>query len=478
MITCVRSRAAASARGVSRLVLLASASALGCGLMPSAASAQEQAASGDNTGEIIVTARRVSESLSKVPVAVSAFNAEQLVERAVLAETDLQRSFAGLTVRTGQSSNLINFSIRGQSIDLFTGSQPGVLPYFNDVQLSSYSTSGFYDLSSIQVLKGPQGTLFGRNATGGAVLFSTGKPTDKLEGSLTGRIGNYDLRQVQGFVNLPVIEDKVLLRVAGDLHRRDGFQYNVLQKVSHGKSDRESGRVSLTLKPTDQLTNDTVFQYSKARGDNLMLQTYNINACGAPGVFSTAACVFSPAVMGAEGYAAYQAAHPGTENMPKARVRGFEFDMAMNPTDWLELGGSLVHTDAQFLKGTTLLFGGLQTYGTYADTPKWAGTLYGAVTAKLGGDMGELVLRTDLYSQTSQWFSNQGTTLAPNAKLPGYTLVKPTCGLGMRSSTTWSAFGNTLSSLLAAEKASRICSPLWRCWPPSSVSCFTSRAWP
>lgn len=112
-----------------------------------------------------------------------------------------------------------------------------------------------------------------------------------------------------------------------------------------------------------------------------------------------------------------------TVNIPKARVRGFEFDASINPADWLELGGSLVHTDAKFLEGTALLFGGLQTYGTYADTPTWSGTAYGAITASLGDNLGDLVLRGDLYSQTSQWFTNQGTTLAPNARLPGYTLV-------------------------------------------------------
>src|SRR3546814_6874462 len=87
--------------------------------------------------------------------------------------------------------------------------------------------SAFYDLQSIQVLKGPQGTLFGRNATGGAVLFTTAKPTDEFEGYAMGRVGNYDLRHVEGAINAPIVEGKVLARIAGFFQNRDGFQRNL-----------------------------------------------------------------------------------------------------------------------------------------------------------------------------------------------------------------------------------------------------------
>jgi iron complex outermembrane recepter protein len=298
-----------------------------------AQTAGAQAAPGEATdsGDIVVTARRVSETLSKVPIAVSAFNAEQLTARAVLADTDLQRSFAGLTVRTGQTNNAISFSIRGQSIDLFTGSQPGVLPYTNEVQLTSSGSASFYDLESIQVLKGPQGTLFGRNATGGAVLFTTAKPKDEIGGFLTGRIGNLKLREVQGAFNIPLAGDKAMLRVAGDILARDGFQFNIYQNVSHGEQRRESGRVSLTLKPSEQLTNETVFQYTHSGGDDLQLETFSSYACGRPGVSSAAACTYSAIGLSAAGYALYQAAHPLTKNFPNGFIDQVAFQKALGP---------------------------------------------------------------------------------------------------------------------------------------------------
>lgn len=273
-----------------------------------------------SAGEVLVTARRVSESLDRVPVAITAFGSEQLAERMIISETDLQRSIPGLTVRTGQTSNFLSFSIRGQSLDQFTGSSPAVLPYFNDVQLTTYSASSFYDLDSIQVLKGPQGTLFGRNATGGAVLYSSAKPTDELEGFVTGRVGNFDMWELQGAINIPVVEDKVLLRVAGNIQRRDGFQENIYRDEHHGQIKRESGRASLTLRPTDGIENTTVFQYSHAGGDNLQLAMWSANACGSTNngipLASTAACLYGPALdnlFGAGAWEQYMALHPGAQ---------------------------------------------------------------------------------------------------------------------------------------------------------------------
>jgi outer membrane receptor protein involved in Fe transport len=131
----------------------------------------------DNSGgleEIVVTAQRREQSLEKTPIAVSVVGADALAQQQIVTEQDLVAAVPGLTVRAGLSSNQLNYAIRGQSLDLFSFNRPGVLPYFNEVQVSSNATSSaFYDLQSIQVLKGPQGTLFGRSATGGAVLPTT-----------------------------------------------------------------------------------------------------------------------------------------------------------------------------------------------------------------------------------------------------------------------------------------------------------------
>ena len=114
------------------------------------------------------------------------------------------------------------------------------------------SASSFYDLESVQVLKGPQGTLFGRNTTGGAVLYTTAKPTDKTEALVRTRFGNLDLREVEGMLNVP-LSDAVQLRGAFDVIERDGYIDNLLNGDELGELDRKSGRVSLTIKPSDDV---------------------------------------------------------------------------------------------------------------------------------------------------------------------------------------------------------------------------------
>ncbi|MBL0116833.1 MAG: Plug domain-containing protein [Sphingomonadales bacterium] len=139
--------------------------------------AQTSDGKGASESDIIVTARRTEEKLQDVPVAVTAFGQQALAERRISSESDLQTATPGLTVRQTISSNQINYAIRGQSIDAFSFTAPAVTAYFNEVQVGGTSATSFFDLQSIQVLKGPQGTLFGRNATGGAVLYSAAKPT-------------------------------------------------------------------------------------------------------------------------------------------------------------------------------------------------------------------------------------------------------------------------------------------------------------
>ena len=107
-----------------------------------------QTSKGSSLEQIVVTARRRSERLSKVPVAVTALGSSQLKANTVTKETDLQASVAGLTVKTTGSQNLLNYAIRGQTLDAFSGSSPGVLPYLNDVFVDSQTATSFYDLAS------------------------------------------------------------------------------------------------------------------------------------------------------------------------------------------------------------------------------------------------------------------------------------------------------------------------------------------
>lgn len=298
-------------------------------------SAQAQEATGASaSGDIVVTARRREESLQDVPVAVVAFGPAQIEERQLRTEADLQRTVPGLTIRETEGSNQIAFSIRGQTIDAFTGSALAVVPYINEVQANGNAASNFYDLESVQVLKGPQGTLFGRNATGGAVLFSTAKPTNDFEGQLSASYGNYDYWELKGALNVPIVADQVLLRVAGDIIERDGYQRNIFNGGNNlnprlGKTDRKSGRASLTVKPTEALTNTTVFEYTRTRGNSTSVVPWSVNLPGSTDAVtglplaSSAAFLYSPALdlaFGAGAWDAYLAAHPGANPAGYAAV--------------------------------------------------------------------------------------------------------------------------------------------------------------
>jgi iron complex outermembrane receptor protein len=290
-------------------------------------------ASAPSDADIIVTARRRDESLSRVPVSITAFGAEQLANRTITSQADLQAATPGLLVRATANSNDLNYAIRGQSLDAYSGSAAAVLPYFDDAQLPIGGAAALYDLQSVQVLKGPQGTLFGRNTTGGAVLYTTAKPTNELGGFLTGRIGNLDLRQVTGAVNIPIVDDTVLLRVSGDVRSRDGYVLNLFNGKTLGGDERQSGRVILTVKPSESIQNTTVFQYNHASGTNVVGGLYSVNLPGSVSpngtpLASAVAATYNPAffdsAFGPGAWTQFLAAHPGIPNMSYADFLNFD----------------------------------------------------------------------------------------------------------------------------------------------------------
>jgi iron complex outermembrane receptor protein len=250
----------------------------------SAAVPPTSATSAANTvgaGDIIVTAQRREESLSKVPLSISAFNSETLKTRVITREQDLQSLVPGLVVKSGQNQNQVSFTLRGQTLDPFSGASPAVLTYLNEVPFSGgNSATAFYDFSSVQVLKGPQGTLFGRNATGGAVLYASTLPGDDFGGYLTVRGGERALRQVEGAVDVPLISDKLTIRLAGDYQAQNGYVHNLLAGGTLGDIDNKSGRITVVAKPTDSVKNVTVFQYSDFGGTEAGSELYSYYKAG------------------------------------------------------------------------------------------------------------------------------------------------------------------------------------------------------
>ncbi|SCW38987.1 iron complex outermembrane recepter protein [Sphingobium faniae] len=284
--------------------LLASSAVLAAVFSP-VVRAQEQAAdmpvaqqspSGD--GDIVVTARRREEGLSKVPVAISAFGSEALEKQSIRSEADLQSAVPGLTIRESGSNNIINYSIRGQSIDAYTNSPPAVLPYINEFQVSSFSASAFFDLENVQVLKGPQGTLFGRNTTGGAVLYQTARPGNEAKGFFSVRGGNFDNYQVQAAATVP-LAPWASLRIAGNISDGGAYVRNLYTGKKVGDNTNKAVRGTLAIEPIDGLRNSVTVQYSTDRGTNTPTLAYQANACGATlpdgtALNAFAACLYTP----------------------------------------------------------------------------------------------------------------------------------------------------------------------------------------
>lgn len=238
------------------------------------------------SGDIVVTARRRSEELSRIPVTVTAFSGETLQRKSILNTADLTKVTPGLNFSLSGSSVNPVIAIRGQSRGLAGPGTPGVLTYFNEVPLPSYgSIITTYDMDNIQVLKGPQGTLFGRNAIGGAVLTNSRKPTYNFGGYLEAEYGRFNSLRVEGAINLPVVADKLAIRLAGQSTSTDGFTktnvyapYTLTGPFSSapggaipntrnaGEIDNKGLRVSVLAEPVTGFSNLTVLDYYQSRG--------------------------------------------------------------------------------------------------------------------------------------------------------------------------------------------------------------------
>ncbi|RYY29073.1 MAG: TonB-dependent receptor [Sphingomonadales bacterium] len=215
----------------------------------------------EDMDDIVVTARRREERLQDVPIAITALSAGSLAEANIVQVSDLPMKVPGLTTQPSAfGSNVLQVSIRGQrQFDPYITKDPAVAVYFADVVQNRPQglNSAFFDVSSVQVLKGPQGTLFGRNTTGGAMLITPQAPTDQFEGYLLGGYGNYNAYRVEGAVNVP-LADWAKLRVAGAIQRRDGFTNNVTTGQQLDDENKNNWRVSLTLSPAQGFENRTV----------------------------------------------------------------------------------------------------------------------------------------------------------------------------------------------------------------------------
>ena len=279
----------------------------------------------NDEGAIVVTARRREENLVNVPIAISAFSGEQLANQGATDITELADQVPNVTLEPSRATNsTLTAFIRGiGQQDPVSGFEQGVGIYLDDVYLNRPQAAvlDIYDVERIEVLRGPQGTLYGRNTVGGAVKYVTRKLGDTFEGSVRATYGSYN--QADGVLTLstPVTSDGVV-RIGGSLARltRDGFGTNLTTGLSNYNKNVWAGRGTIEFHGTDffaRLEGDYTHDMSNARGGHRFVASQYSNTPILANVFDT----------------------QGGLNTPKQDVEawGGSLFMEAKPTDWLTL---------------------------------------------------------------------------------------------------------------------------------------------
>jgi len=238
--------------------------------------------------EIIVTAQRREQSAQDVPISITVLDAKQITNANITNSSDLAVYTPSLSTNQRFGSDNATFSIRGFTQELRTTAS--VATYFAEVVAprgQSSQTSGdgagpgaLFDLQNVQVLKGPQGTLFGRNTTGGAVLIVPRKPTDELDGYVELSGGEWGMRRIQAVMNVPV-SDFFRVRAGVDRNERDGHLKNISGIGADELANVEylSGRLSTVFDLGESIENYTILSYidSDSNGYSTRLFACNPN---------------------------------------------------------------------------------------------------------------------------------------------------------------------------------------------------------
>jgi iron complex outermembrane recepter protein len=236
--------------------------------------------------EIIVTARRVEERLQDVPISIAVFSQQDLANANIVNAADLAQITPGLIANERFGADNSSFAIRGFTQELRTTPSVGV--YFADVVAprgGTPTTSGdgagpgaFFDLRNVQVLRGPQGNLFGRNTTGGAVLLVPQRPTDEVGGYVEASAGDYSMVRAQAVLNFPVGET-VRLRFGVDHQQRDGYLNNVSAIGPDDLADVDyiAARASMVIDLTPNLENYTIGTYTDSSNNGAVSQVFACN---------------------------------------------------------------------------------------------------------------------------------------------------------------------------------------------------------
>lgn len=235
----------------------------------SAAAYAQDGAQADDDNVIIVTARGREETLIEVPLSTTVFSEEDIAAAGIDRVDDFLGLTPGVSIANSQDSGTNFITIRG--VSQTRNGQPPVAVLIDGVlQVNSRSfDQPLYEVESIEVLRGPQGALYGRNATNGAIIINTKDPAEEFSGYVKGGYGTGEEYLVEGTVSGPLVEDTLGLRVSGRYYSRDGYFTNVALNDEVGFYDEFNVKGHLRFTPSDELTVDLRASYTENDGDSL-----------------------------------------------------------------------------------------------------------------------------------------------------------------------------------------------------------------
>ncbi len=228
--------------------------------------------------EVIVTAQKTEQTIQEVPFSVSAIGAEQLQEQQIQDFEDISRLTPNTQIQATHGFTSIN--IRGLGSPANDGFEQSVSIHVDNVYYArpSYIHLAFLDLERIEILRGPQGTLFGKNSIAGAVNLITANPGHEWEYSGRALYGSYNQRRFEAMINAPVVEDKIAVRAAAYYNKRDGYVENNLRGEDQKIIDTQAARIKVLWDPTADLSIVAGIQYDRIRDNGQGWEVYHPSA--------------------------------------------------------------------------------------------------------------------------------------------------------------------------------------------------------
>ncbi|HEY5236880.1 MAG TPA: TonB-dependent receptor, partial [Rhizomicrobium sp.] len=235
------------------------------------AAATAPSASGASLETVTVTSSKIGGDVQNIPISITALSQEQLTATQTAGGPDLIKQVPNMTFT---KTNFSGYSIqlRGigtQAISVTT--DPAVAVAFNDIPFirNHFFEQEFYDVSQVEVLRGPQGTLYGRNATAGVVNLVSAKPSDQFEAMASADVGNYQNRRLEAMINIPVVDDELDIRLAGEWTKRQGYSLNEETDDRIDGRDLWSGRATIGWKPFEDVQTYLVWEHFSEDDDRL-----------------------------------------------------------------------------------------------------------------------------------------------------------------------------------------------------------------